>query len=126
MKLDMEQAIEDAVHVRAWIQRLNRGERITMIAGSPDHARLLNVVGYIEGKMKGLQSKSKPRPALRTETENAASLRTRKFRLKKTKRVHRLIDKYFEIHGEKDGPANDQDAEETVPQGSEPMSVLQD
>ena len=102
MKLDMEQAVEDAVHVRAWIQRLNRGEKITRIAGSPDHARLLNVVGYIESKMVGLRKKSKPRLAMRVETDNVASLRTRKFRLKKTGRIHRLIDKYFEIHGEKD------------------------
>ena len=102
MKLDMEQAIEDAVHVRAWIQKLNRRDKIVMIPGSPDHARLLNVVTYIDDAMKQLRGRSKPRPALRRESDNPATLRTRRFRLKKTKRVHGLIDKYFEVHGEKD------------------------
>lgn len=119
MKLDTEQAIEDAVHVRAWIQRLNRRDRVVMIPGSPDHARLLNVVAYIDDAMKQLRGRSKPRIDLRRESDNPATARTRKFRLKRTKRMHRLIDKYFEIHGEKDEPRNatrdDEDAAETVP-----------
>lgn len=102
MKLDMEQAVEDAVHVRAWIQKLNRRDKIVMIPGSADHARLLNVILYIDDAMKQLRGRSKPRLALRRESDNPATMRIRKFRLKKTTRIHHLIDKYFEIHGDKE------------------------
>ena len=125
MKITIEQALEDAVHVRAWIQRLNRGDKIIMIPGSADHARLLNVITYLEDDMKQLMGRTAPRASMRRESVNPSTIRVRRMRSKKASRIHRLVDKYFQVHGEEYGPTkNDEDAAQAVPQGPECLSIL--
>lgn len=99
MKLDRDNVVRDAVHVRTWMLKLDRGERITIQPGSFDHSMIIGLVKYIEDVMRIMARVRKSRPGSLGYSNKAGAIHVRKMREKRRKKILGLIEKYFEIHG---------------------------
>lgn len=99
MKQDAKTLLENAVHVRTWKTLLNRGDKVVIVPGSPDHQRIDAIVEQLDLLLEQIEAKAKPREYLRKKEIAPQSMRLRKMRERRSNRTAGLIGSYFRLWG---------------------------